>query len=208
MTTTELEYTITDSELETYDEQALVQRVLDGDTEAFAAIYSNYRDVIQNYLERRCASIHLAEDITQETFIRALNKLDKFQDLGKGLAPWLTTLAHNTLINHIRSKSHRERANEVELVDNIDFVSDDPAEAVVDKMAAQAIKQAIQPLAPASQIDAILTNIVDGVPADKYAESIGAPLATVRTRIHKGRKAVIAAYGTSANLHAQLFNDN
>lgn len=79
-----------------------------GDRAAFAALYAAYRDNVFQYLIRRCAGDrHLAEDLTHDTFIRALRGLPRYREMGRPFGAWLVTIAGNLLADHWKSGWHR-----------------------------------------------------------------------------------------------------
>lgn len=74
------------------------------DKEQFDALYKRYIDKIYNYFWYRVGHDRdVAEDLTQETFVRAYKHLDKFQMRKTSYASYLLTIAHNLLVNYYRS---------------------------------------------------------------------------------------------------------
>jgi RNA polymerase sigma-70 factor (ECF subfamily) len=86
---------------------ALVQLAQAGDAEAFGQIYEQYVDVVYRYVYVRVGSHTLAEDITSETFLRALRRLDGFTWQGRDIAAWFVTIARNLITDHHRSGRSR-----------------------------------------------------------------------------------------------------
>lgn len=79
-----------------------------GDRTAFAMLYASYHDTVLQYLARRCrGDRHLAEDLTQDTFTRALGRLTRYRDTGRPFGAWLLTIAANLLADYWRSSWHR-----------------------------------------------------------------------------------------------------
>lgn len=75
------------------------------DRDAFGVLYSRHREEVLRYARRRIGSDELAEDITSEVFLRALQGLDGFH--GGNFAAWLTTIAGNLLADHYRAAPTR-----------------------------------------------------------------------------------------------------
>ena len=73
----------------------LVTLAQQGDGEAFGQVYDAYVDQIYRYLYYRVGSHALAEDLTSETFLRALRRIDSFTWQGKDIGAWFTTIARN-----------------------------------------------------------------------------------------------------------------
>ncbi|MEV8600493.1 sigma-70 family RNA polymerase sigma factor [Streptomyces griseoviridis] len=75
-----------------------------GDRDAFGTLYNEHRDMVFHYLHRRTGNWALAEDLTQDTFVRALKHVSTFsQDrAGGGVAAWLHTIARNLHLDHLK----------------------------------------------------------------------------------------------------------
>ena len=74
------------------------------DKEQFAALYKKYIDTIYNYFWYRVGHDHdVAEDLAQETFVRAYQALPNFKITGTSYVSYLLTIAHNLLVNYYRS---------------------------------------------------------------------------------------------------------
>jgi RNA polymerase sigma-70 factor (ECF subfamily) len=86
---------------------ALVELAQAGDTEAFGQIYELYVDTVYRYVYLRVGSVQQAEDITAETFVRALRRLDSFTWQGKDIAAWFITIARNLVTDLRRSSRFR-----------------------------------------------------------------------------------------------------
>jgi RNA polymerase sigma-70 factor (ECF subfamily) len=84
-----------------------VRAAQDGDPEAFADLYRRYRRDIYSYLLVRTRSVPLAEDLTSETFLRALRKIGSVRQQTDDVRSWIITIARNLTLDH--HKSHRTR---------------------------------------------------------------------------------------------------
>lgn len=88
-------------------EIALVERARSGDQQAFADLYSEYRSDVFRYVLCRVGDPHLAEDLTSETFLRALRGIGAFRWTGRNIRAWLVTIAHNLLVDQYKCPRHR-----------------------------------------------------------------------------------------------------
>lgn len=95
---------------------ALVKLAQSGDAEAFGQIYEQYVDVVYRYIYVRVGSAPLAEDLTSETFLRALRRLDSFSWQGKDIAAWFVTIARNLITDHRKSSRFRLEVTTEEIV--------------------------------------------------------------------------------------------
>jgi RNA polymerase sigma-70 factor (ECF subfamily) len=86
---------------------ALVDLARGGDSEAFGHLYDNYNGVVYRFVYYRVSSQALAEDLTSETFFRALRSISSFQWQGKDFAAWLMTIARNLVVDHHKSARSR-----------------------------------------------------------------------------------------------------
>lgn len=84
------------------DAELLIQAKVD--KKKFEAIYKRYFDKVYNYFWYRVGHDHdVAEDLTQETFVRAYNALPHFEVTDVSYLSYLLTVAHNLLVNYYRS---------------------------------------------------------------------------------------------------------
>lgn len=86
------------------------KRILDsGDTSLWAPLIQWYRQRVVRYVESLGADHHLAEDVAQNTFIKAVQKFDRFQRDCNSFAPWLFAIARNELRSAQRGKQTLEQ---------------------------------------------------------------------------------------------------
>jgi RNA polymerase sigma-70 factor, ECF subfamily len=95
-------------------EQALIQRAVDGDREAFEAIIERYQGVVYGYLRARLLQATDAEDLTQEVFLRFYMARARF-DTASLVRPWLLGIARNLLREHVRTVRRRREVGWTEL---------------------------------------------------------------------------------------------
>lgn len=87
----------------------LVDRFKGGDPQAFDLIYRRYQGLVFNYTKKKIGGHRqLAEDITQDVFVRALGRLQRFEWRGTDLAAWLLTIARNLIADHFKAAARRE----------------------------------------------------------------------------------------------------
>lgn len=86
---------------------ALVALAQAGDADAFGQIYELYVDTVYRYVYLRVGSQQQAEDLTAETFVRALRRIDSYRWQGKDIAAWFVTIARNLVTDLRRSSRYR-----------------------------------------------------------------------------------------------------
>jgi len=128
---------------------ALVERAQGGDADAFDQIYRRYLDTVFRFVYFRVGSRPLAEDLTAETFLRALKRIGSFTWQGRDLGAWLVTIARNLVADHFKSGRYRL---EVSTGDVLDADREDrgpegsPELAVVDHITNVALLGAVRQL--------------------------------------------------------------
>lgn len=95
---------------------ALVRLAQAGDVEAFGQVYELYVDTVYRYVYARVGDHQQAEDLTAETFVRALRRLDSFTFQGKDIAAWFVTIARNLVTDLRRSSRYRLELTTDEIV--------------------------------------------------------------------------------------------
>jgi RNA polymerase sigma-70 factor, ECF subfamily len=86
---------------------ALVDLARRGDNEAFGQLYDFYQPSVYRFVYYRVATSQLAEDLTSDTFFRALRAISSFQWQGKDFGAWLMTIARNLVVDHYKSARSR-----------------------------------------------------------------------------------------------------
>lgn len=83
----------------------LVARAQQGDREAFGELYERLSPKVYSYLYYHLnARTQLAEDLTEDVFIKVLEKLHRYQDRGVPFSAWVFRIAHNHLIDYVRAQ--------------------------------------------------------------------------------------------------------
>src|SRR3712207_5108961 len=91
--------------------QALVARAQGGDGGAFGELYERFAPEIRRYLLRQVhGAREVAEDLTEEVFLKALQRLGGYEARGLPFAAWLYRIARNHLIDYLRAARHRVTA--------------------------------------------------------------------------------------------------
>ena len=138
--------------------RALVELAQGGDTEAFGQLYDRYVTGVFRYVYFRVGNSQLAEDLTAETFLRALRSLHTFQWKGKDFAAWLTTIARNLINDHFKSRRVRSEFSTDAFPDRAD-VRRGPDEDVLALLSNEALMRAVASL-PDDQRDCVLMRFV------------------------------------------------
>lgn len=151
--------------------RALVELAQNGDSEAFGQLYDQYVTGIFRFIYFRVSSTQLAEDLTAETFLRALRSLHTFQWKGKDFAAWLTTIARNLTNDHYKSRRTRSEIPTDALPDRPD-TSRGPEGDALASLSNDALMAAVAGLPP-EQRDCILMRFVQELSIAETAQALG-----------------------------------
>lgn len=154
---------------------ALVERAQAGEVEAFALIYDRYVDTVFRFIYFRVGNRPLAEDLTSDTFLRALKRIGSFTWQGRDLGAWLVTIARNLVADHFKSGRYRL---EVTTGDVLDADREDrgpegsPEAVVVDHITNVTLLTAVQQLNPEQQ-ECIVLRFLQGFSVAETAQAMG-----------------------------------
>ena len=82
----------------------LVARAQQGDSQAFADLYEQYSPVVYRFLRRRLdGSDEVVQDLTADVFVKVYEKLDRYVERGLPFTAWLYRIAHNHLVDYLRT---------------------------------------------------------------------------------------------------------
>lgn len=156
-----------------------------GDERAFSLIVRAYEVPVFNYVMRLVGDRALAEDLTQEVFIRVYQGLPKFS-LRSKFTTWLFQVTKNRVLDELRASERRPRAL-VALDDAPQLeVMDAPAEQVE---TIEALWVAVDGLSTDLKMALLLRDVV-GLSYNEIADALDTTLATVKWRIFKAREEV------------------
>jgi RNA polymerase sigma-70 factor (ECF subfamily) len=144
-----------------------------------------YETPVHNYVLRLTGDRTLAEDLTQEVFVRVLNGLPRFS-LRCKFTTWLFQITKNRVLDELRARERRpQTAMSYEDMPAMESY-DQPAERIE---AIDAIWRAVQDLNPDLKMALLLRDVV-GLPYNEIADALEITLATVKWRIFKAREEV------------------
>ena len=150
-----------------------------GDAEAAVRqMYSRHAKALHSYVERFCPDPTSADDIVQETFIRAWRHLPKLTADGRAVRPWLFRVARNLTIDAHRATRSRPAGAPAQPAD--DARDDIALNQVLDR---QLVSAALRQLSPAHRTVLVATFYHGGTPA-AVARQLGIPHGTVRSQLH------------------------
>lgn len=150
---------------------ALVELARNGDKEAFGQLYDHYQPSVYRFLYYRVGSITLAEDLTAETFFRALRSMHSFRWQGKDFGAWLMTIARNLTADHF--KAGRTRLEQTtEDMQTLDTTTESPEVEVLSSLTNEALLRALGEL-PTEQRECLIMRFLQGLSIAETAEILG-----------------------------------
>ena len=182
------------------NEKALIRKCLNGDRQAFDELIRLYYDYVYGFLRKMTADETLAEDLTQETFLKMINNIERFDPGGSAsFGTWLITIAKNCCIDCMRhSRICVENIESLPLEDE-----NDTAAEVERKMQYEQVISLMKTLPP-EQAVAIRLKYVEDMTLAQIAERFGVPPKTVKSRIHDGTASPCGCTRTRRNAGSHL----
>lgn len=176
-------------------DEVLVSRVQKGEKAAFDHLVRKYQHRIVQLVNRYVKDPSEAQDVAQETFIKAYRALAGFRG-DSAFYTWLYRIAINTAKNYLVSRSRRFYDQEIDIQDAEQTEGaaqlksiDTPEQQLLSDEIGVAIKSAIDKL-PEDMRIAIMLREFDGLSYEDIAATMDCPVGTVRSRIFRAREAI------------------
>jgi RNA polymerase sigma-70 factor (ECF subfamily) len=137
-----------------------------------------------------------ADDLVQDTLVRALSKLHLWQP-GTDLRAWLFTIMHHQFVNTVRREARERTTVDIEHVSSTLAATTDPT---VGRQLIE-LERALARL-PTEQREVVLLVGLEGMPYESVAEILGVPTGTVRSRLSRGRERLRELMGRERDPHS------
>jgi len=181
-------------------DQKLIAAANRGSEDAYRALVERYQQPVIGLVTRIVRDRAWAEDLAQDSFIKAFRALATFQ-VERKFSSWLFKIAHNTAIDAIRRKRVETVPLETPEREGLDLLDclpgsdiDSPDRVLEGRNLAGSLTQAMGELRP--EYRAVMDlRFIQGLAYDEIAEIMELPLGTVKTHIHRARKALVRALG-------------
>jgi RNA polymerase sigma-70 factor (TIGR02952 family) len=165
------------------DVWALVHRAQQGDAEAFGELYDHYVTLVHRYVYHRVGDRATAEDVTSETFVRALRRIDSLSFQGRDVGAWLVTIARNIIRDHVKSSRYRLEVTTADMRD-ADRATDGPEDAVVQHLTNQQLLACVQQLGSEQQ-ECIVLRFLHGLSVSETAQIMGKKDGAIKALQHR-----------------------
>ena len=175
------------------DDVQLVHAVLSGDNSAFGILVEKYQKSIHTIAQQRIGDFHYAEDITQETFFRAYQKLSTLKDPSR-FSNWLYKIATNCCRNWLREQERKNQSQSLEgtpmaevAQSNYDRYVSAQREAEATERRRETVKKLLAKL-PKGQRLVVTLYYLNEMKHTEIGKFLGISVEAVRTRLHRARK--------------------
>lgn len=174
-------------------DRELVEAAKGGEAEAFGVLVRRHQKRIFRLAFHLVRSGAEAEDVTQDTFVRAYQALDRFDGRSEPFT-WIYRIAVNVSLNRIRARRSTRDATPADdpridalLTELRGTSGDDPAETSQQRQLAAALCEGIDALSETLRTTLVLV-CIDGVPHDEASRVLGCPEGTIAWRVHEARR--------------------
>ncbi|MBQ1092311.1 ECF subfamily RNA polymerase sigma factor, BldN family [Streptomyces sp. B93] len=157
----------------------LVERAQSGEAEAFGRLYDQYSDTVYRYIYYRVGGKATAEDLTSETFLRALRRIGTFTWQGRDFGAWLVTIARNLVADHFKSSRFRLEVTTGEMLD-ANEVERSPEDSVLESLSNAALLDAVRRLNPQQQ-ECVTLRFLQGLSVAETARVMGKNEGAIKT---------------------------
>ena len=162
-------------------DQELIARVLNGEPAAERALYEAHVDRVYRLAWRLTGDAHQAEDCTQDTFVRAFERLAGFRG-ESSLATWLCAIAHSTALNALRkTKRFRERETDLDSAPELATASRRSEPDLKERMG-----QALDRLAPGYRTVFVMHDL-EGYTHEEIGATLGIEIGTSKAQLSRAR---------------------
>jgi len=168
------------------DDALLISLAKAGDIEAFGELYTRYLDPIYRYICTRVSEDQVAEDLTEEAFLRAFKALDKYEERGLPFSAYLFRVTKNMLVDYYRQQT-KETALEDE--EQIPALVLSPDEELV-KIEKHRLLHHVFAKLPMEYQEVIRLRIILGISTTEAAACMGRSEGALRVLLHRALKAL------------------
>jgi RNA polymerase sigma-70 factor (ECF subfamily) len=169
---------------------AAVRRAQQGEGEAFGELYDAYVDLVHRYISHRVGNHALAEDLTSETFLRALRRISTFTWQGRDFGAWLVTIARNLIADHFKSSRYKLEHSTPDILESgAEASHEGPENEVLTGITNATLLAAVRQLGPEQQ-ECIVLRFLQGMSVAETAAILGKNEGAVKALQYRAVKAL------------------
>ena len=175
-----------------YEEADLIARARRFEPKAISQLYQMYADGIYKYAYARVSDTHVAEDITSDVFLRALEGLESYEYRGIPFSAWLYRIARGRVVDHYRRTSRRQTT--VTLNDSIVAAQETPDRAVLRGLDAEELRDAMDVLTEDQRLVTVM-RFLEGKSLAEVAHQLGKTEGSIKALQHRALAALSRVLG-------------
>ena len=160
-------------------EAQLIEAARAGDQHAMGALYATHADRVYSVVRRVVGDDHLAEDVSQDAWVRAFEKLHQFRG-DAAFSTWMHRLAVNQAVNRLRSQGRRSK---LETAPELRLPIQEPDESVLHQ---RQLVRALDAL-PDGYRTVLVLHDVEGLTHEEIGDRLGIAAGTSKSQLHKAR---------------------
>src|SRR5690606_24256697 len=171
----------------TDQETAIINQIIEGNTQAFAVLVDRYKDLVFTLAIRMLKNREEAEEVSQDTFIKVYKALPKFKGDSK-LSTWVYKVAYNTCLDSIKKNNRRQSEVTIDsFTENQIKTLDNALSALEEKEQQQTIQDCLQQL---TSKDSFLLTLFyfEELSLEEISQIVNMEPNTVKVNIHRARK--------------------
>jgi len=175
--------------LDDADDRTIAGRAADGDVEAFAILVRRYTPLLRAYARRILSGTASVDDIVQESFVTAWQRLPELDDMGR-VRGWLMRIVSRKAIDEVRATRPHLEVDGAEGLELPARPGDRPDQRAEQRAELTALADALREL-PDAQRESWVLREIGGCSYDEIAEQLEQPVSTVRGLLARARKHII-----------------
>ena len=169
-----------------------VYRMKKPDGKSFEELAVPHMETVYRVALRWCGDRHEAEDLVQDTYLKAYKAFDRFEMREFGIRPWLLRILHNTFLNRVSRQNRAPKATEQQVLEQVEEMGNSgesltaPPALDYEKLDGE-VKSALERLAPEFREALTLWSTMD-LSYQEIADILEVPIGTVMSRLHRARQ--------------------
>jgi RNA polymerase sigma-70 factor (ECF subfamily) len=183
----------------------LMARYARGENAALDELYRLGAPRVRGFLTRLCGDLALAEDLTQDAFLRVCSARGTFA-AGASALPWMLAIARNAFRDHVRRenvrRAHREESGLLARVESVKVLENVGDRTLIARQTLGVVQRALMKL-PVRQREAFVLLRFEGIGLEQAADVLGATRGAVKILVHRAYTAIREACDNDENDRAQ-----
>jgi RNA polymerase sigma-70 factor (ECF subfamily) len=168
-------------------DEVLLERIRNGDSEAFAGLVDRYQGPLIGFLNRMVRDQEAARDLAQDAFLKAFQSLHLYMGRNQAaFSTWLFAIARNGCLDLMRSRKRKATEN---LEDHAHLTAPDQGDPVRRLRIRMLMEEALEDMSPRMRMAFELT-VVEGFGYEEAATILGTKMGVVRSRVNRARVAL------------------